>query len=225
MTAATYVPPNVLPQLLQKFAPLLKRKWFRDLVLLPPTISRRRFSNKTEDYGVFKPSQIDHIGQVSIYVQDIDRSRRWYEELGGLRYRRTCESEPHPSKPGWTIRCCYMSAAKHDECLVLIEERDPYGKVTVPSGMSFFHTAFELSGNRLEDVFAFADQAKKEGFARNYGPVRHNSEPPFGDGETGGNVACYFYDPDYHNVEFCGAMDTIENYRERYGDARGSARQ
>ena len=79
MTAVAYVPPNVLPPLLQKFAPLLKRKWFREFVLLPPTISRRRFSNKTEDYGVFKPSQIDHIGQVSIYVQDIDRSRRWYE--------------------------------------------------------------------------------------------------------------------------------------------------
>ena len=91
-------------------------------------------------------------------------------------------------------------------------------------GMSFFHTAFELEGNRLEDVFAFADQAKKAGFARNYGPVRHNGEPPLGDGETGGNVACYFYDPDYNNVEFCGAMDTIENYRARYGDTKGSAR-
>ena len=62
------------------------------------------------------------------------------------------------------------------------------------------------------------------GFAQNYGPVRHNSEPPLGDGETGGNVACYFYDPDYNNVEFCGAMDTIENYRARYGDKKGTAR-
>jgi hypothetical protein len=40
--------------------------------------------------------------------------------------------------------------------------------------------------------------------------VRHG-EPPLGDAKPGGNVACYFYDPDY-NVEFCGAMDTIENY-------------
>ena len=54
--------------------------------------------------------------------------------------------------------------------------------------MSFFHTAFELEGNRLEDVMAFADQAKRAGFARNYGPVRHNGQPPLGDGETGGNV-------------------------------------
>jgi len=62
------------------------------------------------------------------------------------------------------------------------------------------------------------------GFVPNYGPVRHNSEPPLGDGETGGNVACYFYDPDYNNVEFYGAMDTIENYRARYGETKGSAR-
>ena len=110
MTAATYVPPNVLPPLLQKFAPLLKRKWFREFVLLPPTFSRRRFSNKTEDYGVFQPSQIEHLGQVSIYVQDIERRRRWYEQLAGLRNSRTCEPEPHPFKPGWNIRCCYLSA-------------------------------------------------------------------------------------------------------------------
>ena len=90
--------------------------------------------------------------------------------------------------------------------------------------MSFFHTAFELEGNRLENVFAFAAQSKQGGFVPNYGPVRHNGDPPLGDGETGGNVACYFYDPDYNNVEFCGAMDTIENYRARYGETKGSAR-
>jgi len=224
MTATTYVPPNVLPPLLQKFAVLLRRKWFRELVLALPTLTRRRFSNKTEDYGVFKPSLGASIGQVSIYVQDIPRSRTWYENLSGLRHSRTCEPEPHPTKPGWQIRCCYMSASEHQECLVLIEERDPDGNITIPSGMSFFHTAFELQGNHLEDVMAFADQAKQAGYSRNYGPVRHNGEPPLGDGETGGNVACYFYDPDYHNIEFCAAMDTIENYRARYGATKGSER-
>ena len=167
MTAAAYVPPNVIPPPLQRVAPLLKRKWFRELVLLPPTLSRRRFSNKTEDYGVFKPSQIAHIGQLSIYVQDIDRSRRWYEQLGGFRQSRTCEQEPHPFKPGWTIRCCYMSAAEHEECLVLIEERDPDGKITVPSGMSYFHTAFELAGNRLEDCSTLLRSRRRRAF----GPI------------------------------------------------------
>jgi hypothetical protein len=105
-------------------------------VLARPTVTHRRFSNKTEDYGVFKPSRIAHIGQVSIYVQDIGRSRQWYETLGALLHSRTCEEEPHPFKPAWTIRCCYMSAAEHEECLVLVEERDPEGKVTVPSWRS-----------------------------------------------------------------------------------------
>ena len=40
MTAVSYVPPNVLPPLVQKFAPLLKRKWIRELVLTPPTLTR-----------------------------------------------------------------------------------------------------------------------------------------------------------------------------------------
>ena len=141
MTAVSYLPPNVLPPVVQKLTPLLRRKWIRELVLTPPALTGRRFSNKTEDYGVFKPSRVAHIGQASICVQDIARWRQWYQKLAGLRHSRTCEEEAHPFKPGWRIRCCYMSAGEHDECLVLIEERDPEGKVSVPSGMSFFHTS------------------------------------------------------------------------------------
>ena len=75
-------------------------------------------------------------------------------------------------------------------------------------------------GNQLEDVLAFAEQQQANGFQLDYGPVRHNSEPPLGDGETGGNVACYLYDPDWHNVEFCGAMDTIETIARDTGTAK-----
>lgn len=224
MTSIDLVPPNVLPPFKQKFGSLLRRRWFREAVLIWPTLTRRRFSNKTEDYGVFKPSLVSHIGQLSIYVRDIGRSRAWYENVAGMTHSRTAESEAHPSKAGWTIRCCYMSALDHDECLVLVEQRDPTGKLAIPSGMSFFHFALEVDGNRLEDVVAFAAQQRAAGYRPNYGPVRHNSQPPLGDGETGGNVACYLYDPDWNNVEFCGAMDTIENYRGRYGDTKGSQR-
>ena len=225
MTLRKYVPPNVMTPLARKVAPLLKRRWVRELILLVPTLTGRRFSNKTEDYGVFQPSRISHLGQVAVYVQDIERSRRWYERVAGLRHSRTCAPEPHPFKPGWLIRCCYLSASGHEECLVLVEEHDPDGKVSVPSGMSFFHFALELEGNTPEDVFRFTDQARREGFSNSYGPVRHNDQPPHGDGETGGNVASYFYDPDYHYVEFCGAMDTIDNYRARYGGVPGSQRR
>lgn len=224
ITETNYIPPNVLPRFKQRFGGLLKRKWFREAVLVAPTLTGKRFSNKTEDYGVFKPSRVSHIGQLSLYVRDIARSRAWYEQIAGMTHSRTCEPEPHPFKEGWRIRCCYMNASEHDECLVLIEEMDLAGRISIPSGMSFFHFALEVGGNRLEDVLAFAAQQRRDGHALNYGPVRHNSDPPLGDGETGGNVACYLYDPDWNNVEFCGAMDTIENYRARHGDRKGSER-
>lgn len=215
MRTSDYIPPNVIPKPLQKISPILKKRWVRQLILLPSTLSGKRFSNKTEDYGVFKPSFISHLDQLSLYVRSIEKSREWYEELAGMRHSRTCEKEPHPYREGFEIKCCYMSAAEHEECLVLIEEYDTNGNITIPSGMSIFHFALEVEGNRLQDIFAFTKQANAKGYQQSYGPVRHNDTPPHGDGETGGNVAVYFYDPDFNNVEFCGAMDTIENYRDR----------
>ncbi len=213
MRKLNYVPPNVLPMPLQRIAFLMKYKWFRELVLLPGTLTGKRFSNKTEDYGVFQPSRIAHLDQISLYVRDMETSRRWYEDLAGMIHSRTCEKVPHPYWEGYTIRCCYMSCTDHPECLVLVEAYDAAGNLFIPSGMSFFHFALELEGNRLENVVAFAEEARKKGYTPNYGPARHNDTPPHGDGETGGNVAVYFYDPDYNNVEFCASMDTIENYR------------
>lgn len=215
MRPTTYIPPNVLSPLKQRAAFLLKQKWVRELILLPSTLSGKRFSNKTENYGVFKPSLISHMEQLSFYVRNIDKSRTWYQDLAGMIHSRTCSPEPHPYKPGYTIRCCYMSCVDHPECLVLVEERNEKGEVTIPSGMSFFHFAFEIKGSRLEDVLAFAKRAKEKGYKAMYGPVRHNDEPPMGDGESGGNTAVYFYDPDYYMVEFFGTMDTIDNYKAK----------
>ena len=215
MRKDTYIPPNVIPSSKQKFGPLLRQRWFRKFVLIPSTLSGKRFSNKTEDYGVFKPSLISQLDQISIYVRSIEKSRQWYEDLAGMTHSRTCEKEAHPFKPDYSIRCCYMSCTAHHECLVLVEEYNEKGGITIPSGMSFYHFALEVEGNRMEDVFAFEQQARRRGYTPNYGTVRHNDTSPLGDGETGGNVAVYFYDPDWNNVEFCAAMDTIENYRSR----------
>jgi len=212
---ANYIPPNVLAKPLQFISPILKQKWVRNLILLPSTISGKRFSNKTEDYGVFKPSRIAHLDQLSIYVRDIATSRKWYEELAGMTHSRTAEPEPHPYKGGFSIQCCYLSAKDHPECLVLVEERNQEGEISIPSGMSFFHFALELEGNQFDDVVNFAKAARQKGFKSSYGVVTHNDIPPMGDGETGGNTAVYFYDPDYNMVEFCGTMDTIDNYKAR----------
>jgi catechol 2,3-dioxygenase-like lactoylglutathione lyase family enzyme len=214
---ANYIPPNVLPKPLQMISPILKQKWFRNLVLLPSTLTGKRFSNKTEDYGVFTPSRISHIDQLYIYVKDIATSRKWYEDIAGMTHSRTCATEPHPYKQGYTITCCYLSAKEHSECLVLVEERNPQGVITIPSGMSFFHFALEVEGNQFQDVVNFAKTARGKGYKSSYGVVTHSDTPPNGDGETGGNTAVYFYDPNYYMIEFCGTMDTIDNYRERRG--------
>lgn len=212
MRKKNYIPPNVLPRILQLISPILKKRWIRQFILLPNTLNGSRFSNKTEDYGVFKPSLISHLDQLSIYVRSIEKSKAWYENLAGMIHSRTTNKEPHPFKMGYSIKCCFMSCIDHPECLVLIEEYNEAGQISIPSGMSFFHFALEIDGNEEKDVLEFAKQAKAKGFQPNYGVARHNDNPPLGDGETGGNVAVYFYDPDYNNVEFCGAMDTIENY-------------
>jgi catechol 2,3-dioxygenase-like lactoylglutathione lyase family enzyme len=214
---ASYIPPNVLPRPLQIISPILKKKWVRNLILLPSTLSGKRFSNKTEDYGVFEPSLVSHLDQLSVYVRDIATSRKWYEDIAGMTHSRTCSPETHPYKKGFTITCCYMNAKDHEECLVLVEEKNEKGEISIPSAMSFFHFALEVEGNRFEDVVNFAETARKKGYGSSYGVVTHNDTPPNGDGETGGNTAVYFYDPNYYMVEFCGTMDTIENYKERRG--------
>lgn len=217
-------PPQALSPLMWRFGALLKQRWFRNLILLGPTLSGKRASNKTEDYGVFKPSLVSHTEQLALYVSDISVSRPFYEKLLGLKHSRTTEPETHPTREGWTARCCYLSADDHDECIVLVEQDDEAGRRVPPTGKSFFHFAMMVKGDSLAAVQAFAEAARRDGFATSYGVARHNSEPPLGDGESGGNVACYFYDPDWNNIEVFAEMDTIDNYRERYGDRKGSER-
>ncbi|MEM9724320.1 MAG: VOC family protein [Pseudomonadota bacterium] len=217
-------PPHAMSPLMWRFGGLMKQRWFRSLVLLGPTLSGKRASNKAEDYGVFKPSLVSHTEQLAIYVSDIAVSRDFYERLLGLEHSRTTAAEPHPTQEGWSVVCCYLSAEDHPECIVLIEQSDASGARVPPTGGSFFHFALMVKGDSLAAVEAFAKSARKDGFRTNYGVAKHNSEPPLGDGESGGNVACYFYDPDWNNIEVFGEMDTIDNYRERYGDRKGSER-
>ena len=60
-------------------------------------------------------------------------------------------------------------------------------------------------------------EMKTRGSEPYYGPAKHNNSKPHGDGESGGNVAVYYFTPDYHHIEFCTDMDTIDNYEGRYG--------
>lgn len=204
-----------------RLSPLLKLKAVRELILLVPTLTGQRTSNKTEDYGVFKPSRLSHLERVMIYVSDLQRSRAWYERVIGA----TCTAQsgllPHPTMPGQTIRTVTLSLPAQQGSIVLIQRYEANGAVVPVSNNSHFHFALEMPQGRTS--FEMAARLRAMGARLVYGPVKHNSEPG-GDGESGGNVAVYTYDPDGHYIECFYDMDTIENYRQRYGDRKGSER-
>ena len=103
----------------------------------------------------------------------------------------------------------------------MIQRLNANGKVVLVSNNSHFHFALEMPKGRTSFEMAARLKALRQRIV--YGPVKHNSEPG-GDGESGGNVAVYTYDPDGHYVEFFYDMDTIENYKARYGTRTGSER-
>jgi len=96
------------------------------------------------EHAVGQTQSVDAIAQISILTADLEWSRAWYEDVAGMLHSRTTGWAPHPNKEGWQIRCCYMSAARQPECLVLVEEYDPEGGVTVPTGGCVFHIAIEV---------------------------------------------------------------------------------
>lgn len=206
---------------MSRISPLLKIKAVRELILLPPTLTGRRTSNKTEDYGVFQPSRLSHLERVMIYVSDLQRSREWYERVVGATYTGESGPLPHPTMPGQTIRTVTMSLPEQRGSIVLIQRFEANRKAVPVSNNSHFHFALEMPQGRTS--FEMAARLRDLGQRIVYGPVKHNGEPG-GDGESGGNVAVYTYDPDGHYVEFFYDMDTIENYRQRYGGRKGSER-
>ncbi len=212
-------PKHADPESLNKIVgPLIKKRWFRELILLPKTLMGKRRYNKTEDYGVFRENNciISHLEQSSYVVTDLEESKAWFINMGFI-HSRTCEPEPHPDHEGHTLTCCYLSAKEHEECIVLMEHRDDMGKIIQPSIEDVFHAAYELSGNQLQDTFNYKKEMKAKGVIPYYGPAKHNNSKPHGDGESGGNVAVYYYSPDYHHLEFYADMDTVDNYKGRYG--------
>lgn len=66
----------------------MKKKWVRELILLPKTLTGKRRYNKTEDYGVFKKNNcvISHLEQSSYIVTDIEESKKWFGNIYEGRY-------------------------------------------------------------------------------------------------------------------------------------------
>lgn len=168
----------------RRSAGALVKKWLSGVVHRAMAEDNVR-SLDTIDSGAFGASSIAWIGQLSILTADTAWSRAWYEDEVGLRHVRTHRREPHPFKTGWEIRCCYMSARHHDECLVLIEEYDPSGMKTVPAGMCCFQFAVEGQSPRGIATDSTSHRLMLEG----------TQDPSMTRGRS--------YDPDWNCVEFC----------------------
>lgn len=211
-------PKHAMPESMASISPIFRKRWLRELILLPATISGKRNYNKTEDYGVFRDSKciLDNTEQITFFVSNIPDSVKWFESMG-FYHTRTSEPEAHPFQEGHQLTCAYLSSKNHAECAVIIEHRDATGNIIAPTTQDCMHVAFELEGNTLQDTFAYFKQNKQLGIQHNYGPAKHNNSKPYGDGESGGNVAVYYYTPDFHNIEFCTDMDCVDNYEGRYG--------
>ena len=186
-------PKHAAPISTNKNAWLVKKRWVRELILLPKTLMGKRRYNKTEDYGVFRDNKcvISHLEQSSFVVTDIEESKTWFENMG-FTHSRTCAPEPHPDQEGHTLTCCYLNAKEQEECIVLMEHRDKTGTIIEPSIEDVFHAAYEVTGNKLPNVFNFQEEMKAKGVLPYYGPAKHNNSKPHGDGESGGNVAIYY---------------------------------
>jgi len=204
-------PSHAAPESMNGVAAMLKRKWFREMLLLPVTLVGKRTRNKTKDYGVLRNSTciLSSIEQMTFFVMDLSQSTNWLEVMG-FQLSRICPAEPHPFIQGHSLRCAYFNLKEHLECVILIEHRNDKGQLVAPSIKDVFHCAFELDGAELKDTFSFFKQKQQLGIKHYYGPVKHNDVAPHGDGESGGNVAIYYYMPDFHHIEFFTEMDNVD---------------
>ena len=194
-----------LSKLQTYISPLLKSKSVRELILLYSTLSGKRGINKTEEYPVTNPSLISHIERVAIYVSDLEHSISWYVEKLGFTLESITEQMKVEALPNQTIRCALLNTKNQRNALVLVERKDANGKKIRPSTNGYFHLAFELEEHRTS--YEFAQRLREKNVFISYGPVKHSHD---GDGEIGGNIAVYCFDPDHHYLEFFFDMDHFE---------------
>ncbi|NIB40839.1 VOC family protein [Pseudomaricurvus alkylphenolicus] len=149
------------------------------------------------------------LGHVAVYVSDIEKSRRFYEEVVGLKHSETRGGEDHNALKDLNITLCFLSCGHLHHDFVLVEKKDGRGDPVEVGGYSLMHLAFELEAEKT--IEEFSEYVRKQGIEIAMGPVMHDREP-VGDGTWGGNHSVYFRDPDGHDIEvYQGMDDFVEN--------------
>jgi len=150
------------------------------------------------------PARVGVLASYSVFVSDLARSRAFYETVVGLEGGAPHGPSEHPLFPNRTITYCAMHGRHQQNSLILIEQRDPQGRVIPVGDRGLMHLALSLEDGQTP--YEVAALLKRLHIPISYGPVKHY-EGPGGDGGSGGNVAVYIHDPDAHMVEIYCCMD------------------
>lgn len=194
---------------------LLKYRWFREFIVkvssAPDGLKYR--SSIPSDVADGKKALVRGTKNASLFVTDIDRSRKFFETAAGLKHLKTGEPIDHPYEPDRRVQVCALGFGETPD-LLLVRQTDAEGSVIPVTDNGLHHIAFWIeSSTHIDD---FARELKRKGVTISYGPVKHYPGPG-GDGGWGGNRAVYVHDPDGHFVEFHNEMDPYGTQYELRG--------
>ena len=198
-----------------QMAKLMKYVWFRELIMATSSAPKtaRYCDSVPSDVNDGRLALVSGTKNASLFVTDIDRARRFYENLVGLKHLKTGEPVPHPYVDGRTVQVCAMGFDDTPD-LFLVKQTDAEGKTVPVTDNGLHHVAFWIESTT--DINDFANEIKGKGIGLSYGPVKHYPGPG-GDGGWGGNRAVYVNDPDGHFIELHNEMDPYGTQYELRG--------
>ncbi|MBP8003054.1 MAG: NmrA family NAD(P)-binding protein [Chloroflexi bacterium] len=149
---------------------------------------------------------IKGVGHLAIFVSDLERSRKFYEDVLGMFHSETIEPHMHPLNAATRQTLCFMSFGKQHHDVVLVYETTPDGQPIPVQNHGLMHMALRLDDAR--STAEFAQSLLQNGNPIFYGPALHIRGPQ-GDGLSGGNHAVYIQDPDGHLIEIYQGMNSF----------------
>lgn len=132
------------------------------------------------------PFKLNKIGHIALYVQDLERSARFYTQVLGFQIS---DAYGHDMLPGGVV-FIRLNADHHGIALF------PATKENRP-GTGLHHVAFEVS--TLDEVLRVRDHLRKHDV-----PIHFE-----GRRRAGVQLAVEFQDPDGHNLEIYWGIDQI----------------
>jgi catechol 2,3-dioxygenase len=139
-------------------------------------------AGNAEDSMAKRPMYLQH---VNVYVRNVERSKKWYEDLLGLHV--------YEYRPGWAAFLTADKEQSHEVALMQLGEDAP---LPLKRQVGLNHMAWRLES--LDDLKAFYEKVKAE-----RQPIDHISD-------HGISLGIYLRDPDGNGVEVFYEMPRAE---------------